>query len=433
MSILGGLSDGCISPSAYDTAWIARIPAHGNPLRPMYPQCLEWVLSRQLPDGSWGCAEPEYCHDRLISTLSAIVALRSWDAGAVCVERGMAYVERNLPRLSEESISTVGFELIFPTLVESARQVRVQWPAVDAMMSGVAERRRRKIALLERHLYAAPTTILHSLEGFSDADRLDFEQILRLQAQNGSFLNSPAATAFVFMQTGDSNALAYIDGLLQRFGDCVPVTYPLDLFERLWVLDNLAFLGIDGFFREEIRPHLEYIRRHWSECGMPWGRDVQVPDLDDTAVAFKILRREGEDLSAEVFEKYRDGDRYVCFAGELDTSFSHMLHLYEASELGDEEELRVAESICREFLVRSVEEGELDDKWYVSSGNEQLVRYHLDRRAGRYSPREERAAGFEAYRNGILDRKWIEKVIYSLPNVDDPIYLEFAESVSAEG
>ena len=65
-----GQSD--MQTTAYDTAWVARLsefdPDLGLP-------ALEWLCCNQLPDGSWGSAQPYYYPDRLISTLSAMIAL----------------------------------------------------------------------------------------------------------------------------------------------------------------------------------------------------------------------------------------------------------------------------------------------------------------------------------------------------------------------
>ena len=42
-----------ITPSAYDTAWVARLAEIGEPIG---EDALEWLRSNQLEDGSWGAA-----------------------------------------------------------------------------------------------------------------------------------------------------------------------------------------------------------------------------------------------------------------------------------------------------------------------------------------------------------------------------------------
>ena len=61
-----------ISRSAYDTAWIARLFELGEP---MGEAALNWLREHQLADGSWGNRAPYYCHERLVCTLAAMIAL----------------------------------------------------------------------------------------------------------------------------------------------------------------------------------------------------------------------------------------------------------------------------------------------------------------------------------------------------------------------
>ena len=50
-----------ITPSAYDTLWIARVPAIDGSFPPQFPQTTNWILKNQLKDGSWGIELTFYC------------------------------------------------------------------------------------------------------------------------------------------------------------------------------------------------------------------------------------------------------------------------------------------------------------------------------------------------------------------------------------
>ena len=63
-------------------------------------------------------------------------------------------------------------------------------------------------------MHRVPTTLLYSLEGMPG---LDWEKLLKLQSQDGSFLFSPSSTAFALMETKDHNCLKYLTNLVQRF------------------------------------------------------------------------------------------------------------------------------------------------------------------------------------------------------------------------
>ena len=86
--IFNSMEDGEISPSAYDTAWVARIPAIDGSAQPQFPQLLDWILHNQLPDGSWGEKSRFLACDRLLNTLSCLVTLAFWGVGNNQVKRG---------------------------------------------------------------------------------------------------------------------------------------------------------------------------------------------------------------------------------------------------------------------------------------------------------------------------------------------------------
>ncbi|GLJ33852.1 hypothetical protein SUGI_0680390 [Cryptomeria japonica] len=81
------MENGKISPSAYDTAWIARIPSIDNPYQPQFPQTLKWIVLNQLTDGSWGGDSCYLPHDRLLVTLSCVIALRIWKVEGTKVQK----------------------------------------------------------------------------------------------------------------------------------------------------------------------------------------------------------------------------------------------------------------------------------------------------------------------------------------------------------
>jgi len=80
-------------PSAYDTAWVAMVPAParaGSPPAPQYPGCVDWVLqSQRRDDGSWGPGDPSLRKDALSSTLACVLALTTWGVGGDAVARGI--------------------------------------------------------------------------------------------------------------------------------------------------------------------------------------------------------------------------------------------------------------------------------------------------------------------------------------------------------
>ena len=75
-----------LPPSAYETAWVAMIPNPELRRRPMFPNCLDWVLRNQNHGGSWG--DLDLTIDSLTATLACIVALKTWNVGSINIEEG---------------------------------------------------------------------------------------------------------------------------------------------------------------------------------------------------------------------------------------------------------------------------------------------------------------------------------------------------------
>ena len=88
-----------ITPSAYDTAWVARVPAIDGSCRPQFPQTVDWILKNQLKDGSWGTESHFLLSDRLLATLSCVLALHKWKVADVEVEQGKS--EKESIRISD--------------------------------------------------------------------------------------------------------------------------------------------------------------------------------------------------------------------------------------------------------------------------------------------------------------------------------------------
>ncbi len=124
--ILNEVGPGKMSDVAYDTAWLARL---GDVDRELSNRALTWLCENQLSDGSWGAEKPFYYHDRVISTLAAMIALtrsgrRTHDK--LQVERGLLALEKIMEGANEglpadPNGATVGFEMIVPTLIAVGR------------------------------------------------------------------------------------------------------------------------------------------------------------------------------------------------------------------------------------------------------------------------------------------------------------------------
>ncbi|KAL4312575.1 hypothetical protein GQ457_01G053180 [Hibiscus cannabinus] len=428
-SMLGSMGDGEISCSAYDTAWVALIEDVNGSGSPQFPCTLQWIANNQLPDGSWGDGHVFLAHDRLINTLACVVALKTWNVHRDKYEKGVSFFKDNISKLGDESAAhmPIGFEVAFPSLLNIARTLNIKVPHDCPEFHQIYEQRDLKLTRIPKEImHDVPTTLLHSLEGMSG---LDWDKLLKLQCQDGSFLFSPSSTAFAFMQTKDDNCLQYLTEIVPRFDGGVPTVFPVDLFQRIWTVDRLQRLGISRYFKPEIEQCLDYIYRHWTEEGICWARNTRVHDIDDTAMGFRLLRLHGYDVSADVFRHFEKGGEFFCFVGQSNSkqAVTEIFNLYRASQVrfpGDKI-LEDADRFSTSFLRQKQAAHQLLDKWIITKDLPGEVGYALRFPWHASLPRVETRFYIEQY--GGEDDVWIGKTLYRMPYVNNNAYLELAK------
>lgn len=319
-----------ITGVAYDTAWLAGMPAPTDRRSSRFPTALRWLADNQLADGSWG-SPVRYEHDRILCTLAALAPLAEFgrrDEDRRAVEAGTRYLWQHGHLLSREPVEPVGFELLVPALVQRARAAGV---AVPPHLDSYASQRARKLDLIPKNaLYSPHTTIVHSLEFLGD--QADPRGLAAAQGQNGALGNSPAATAFFLAQTqsSDPQALGYLESCLDRGGGAsAPVLHPCDTFELLWSAYHLFVGGAPspGILRATERRRLLV---DLASGGVSLSRTFPIPDADDTAVALLLLHDLGERVDPSVLQAFETADgSFASFPYERHSSVgvnAHVLH-----------------------------------------------------------------------------------------------------------
>lgn len=349
-----------ISPSAYDTAWLAWL----------YPEARDWLLENQHPDGSWG-SDVEYYHDRVIATLSAINAITATSMNGhdlKRVERGVRYVEETLPNVSKDVYDTTAFELLLPSLVNMGQKLGLKLGRIEPLLEAQKPVYCQKLALIPpQMLYSPKTVVPYSLE-FIGFDKLDPAAIPQLRASNGSIHDSPSATAFVEIAgQGSAAGLAYLDDLIHKYNGAVPGFVPLELFEAVWILYHVS-LNIDlKSLQPIIAPLIDHLRRAWTKRGVGFSITFPVADPDDTALAFKILSDLGILQNPSVFEVYEVGDHFQCYPLEKDLSLDVHIHIVDA--LKDALDFPRRDDLLLKalnILGRDLTTEYIIDKWHIS-------------------------------------------------------------------
>ena len=365
--LLASLQQGAISAAAYDTAYVSRLRAPDNPQALAYPQTLGWLLRSQNADGSFGTALP-IPKEKLISTLSALVALADLPPG---LQDGAAHRARAraLRFVYEDTgnwqtgLDTAGFELLLPALLDQAKLRELPLPYERFM--GISAQRDAKIGHIPpRLIYNVATPLLHSLEYLGN--RLDVEAARQQLSPNGSFANSPSATAYFLLKTADEHANEYLAMLIANRGDgSLPTVEPFEVFEIAWVLYNLARAGQKP---AEAQPLLRYLAQALTDDGVGVSREGLRPDSDDTALTLTVLHQYGYPISAGPLRPFEGVNFFFTFPLERDpsvTANAHVLEVLQAVAQFPRQHL-IQQKVIKYLRDARVDGDHWVDKWHGS-------------------------------------------------------------------
>nr|AOG18234.1 diterpene synthase [Taiwania cryptomerioides] len=413
------MEEGEISPSAYDTAWVARVPAIDGSHQPHFPHTLKWIIDNQLWDGSWGEESVFLASDRILNTLACVISLTIWNTSKIHVDRGLDFIRRHAEQMMEEILgngTSKAFETVFPPMLNEAKSLGLDVDA--ALFKQISERRdvNMKAISVER-LHNAPSGALYYLEGVQDI--VDWKIILNLQSKDGSFLGSPASTACAFLHTGDKKCLEFLTSLLSKFKDHAPCMYPVDICERLRAVDNVERLGIDRYFQTEIKQALDYVFRYWEERGIGFGRESVVPDIDCTATGLRLLRLHGYNVSSDVLENIKADQLY-------DGGPSDMLSLYRCSQINFPEEtlMREASAVAKAYLSQCIRSNRFSHELAIRKDLRGEIQHAVDYPWHMNLPRLMARNYMDQF---APNHSWMEKTVYQMPNVSDEKFLQLAK------
>lgn len=353
--------EGKTKGAAYDTAWTARVLDENE--KPLFPECVQWLVENQKQDGSWGSHLQNY-HDRVLSTLSAVIALKEigGDTYDRYIQRGETYIWENLKNVELDKKRLIGSELLIPSLMDQAESLELNLPYHVRIYEKECLMKLKKID--ELLWYSPLTTLSFSLEFLGD--NVDRERLAHVQLANGSVGNSPAATAFFLKHTKDSNAFMYLEEILSITGNgSVMTVYPIEVFEYGWTMYNLMLARLRS---ERYKELCDFLFKNLRQSGLGPSTESPLTDADDTAIACKVLYDMGYPLDFRIFDAYDAGDYYLTFPFEMDPSIStnvHMLDLVKSCpEFPDRDDL--IEKLIR-FLKKEMHcTGFWMDKWHVS-------------------------------------------------------------------
>lgn len=372
--LLKGIGPGKMSSTAYDTAWVARLGEYDSELS---NKALNWLCEHQLYDGSWGADQPFYYHDRVICTLSAMIALTYQGRRArdrVQIEKGLLALEhvtsgatRGLA--ADPNGATIGFEMIAPTLVAEAERLGIIKQQGERILGRMARLRSNKMAKLTGQKINRTVTPAFSSEmaGTDGQTILDTDN---LQEANGSVAHSPSATAYFarYLKPGEPRALSYLHKWAAPDGG-VPDDDPFDVFEPAWVLWNLQLIPDFGSkFCGLYETHLDSLQQNWDpQGGIAHAIEYTPKDSDDSSLTFEMLTSFGRNVDIGGVLSYEEEEYFRCFALEANPSISANIHVLGAlKSAGFDREHPSVKKITRFLHTSRNGSAFWTDKWHAS-------------------------------------------------------------------
>jgi len=143
----------------------------------------------------------------------------------------------------------------------------------------------------------------------------------------------------------------------------------VEIFNKSWVLYNLELAGGLAEHWALARPHLDYLQQCWDDQhGVGFSRYYPVPDLDDTAVVFKLLNSLGVAVNPDVFLQYEKDTHFTCYTFERTPSVGANVHLLDALRTCPDYQHtpRMVEKILRFLHATRLENAYWSDKWHIS-------------------------------------------------------------------
>ncbi|KAH7859314.1 hypothetical protein Vadar_034484 [Vaccinium darrowii] len=379
-----------VSKSAYDTAWLAMIPDNPKKCDPMFKGCLEWVLENQKEEGFWGERDMNGLPtiDSLPSTLACIVALEKWNVGYTNIEKGLAFVQENAEMLLREKHQCLPrwFAIIFPAMVELAQETGLD--VTDELKGVLSDVFLKKQQILEsegdandHHEYYPP--LVSFPEALPSSCAIDREIVLKNLSKDGSLFQSPSATAYAFMATGERKCKEYLESLVRRCPRGVPPMYPMDEeLIKLSVVNQVTRLGLAEHFNAEIESILSEVYRNYKkqQCPHTMDANLELAKLYKDSLAFRLLRMHGYNITPWSFCWFvHDEDILAHIERNSGYYMSSMLNIYRATDLmfSGEYELKEARSFSRKLLEQNMMRRNEEDGLIIIPNFHELVELEL--------------------------------------------------------
>ncbi|XP_022847589.1 S-linalool synthase-like [Olea europaea var. sylvestris] len=373
-----------VSPSAYDTAWLAMIPADPSKQNcPMFKNCLNWILENQKEEGFWGETNEDGLPtiDTLPATLACMVALKTWNVGQENIRRGLIFVHSKVEILLKINYQNLPrwFFIVFPAMIVLAQAAGLELDFPQGSEEVIIDifLNRQQILKMEELVDESrycDLPLLAYLESLPITCNVHQQEIVKHLSNDGSLFQSPSATAFAFMATGNIQCIRYLESLVQSCPNGgVPAKYPVDEeLIKLCMVDRVQRLGLTEHFNEEIEKILAKIYR--SEMNRK--TNVLSPiKLYKDSLSFRLFRMQGYEVNPWSFCWFLNHAEILKHMEENYEQFITVMYsVYTASDLSfpGEYELEEARKFAKRMLEESIKRNR-DHNFVLSKGFQNMA------------------------------------------------------------
>ncbi|XP_075086557.1 cis-abienol synthase, chloroplastic-like isoform X3 [Nicotiana tabacum] len=407
-----------LSPSSYDTAWVAMVPSRYSMNQPCFPQCLDWILENQREDGSWGLnpSHPLLVKDSLSSTLASLLALRKWRIGDNQVQRGLGFIETHGWAVdNKDQISPLGFEIIFPCMINYAEKLNLDLPLDPNLVNMMLCERELTIErALKNEFEGNMANVEYFAEGLGEL--CHWKEMMLRQRHNGSLFDSPATTAAALIyHQYDEKCFGYLNSILKLHDNWVPTICPTKIHSNLFLVDALQNLGVDRYFKTEVKRVLDEIYRLWLEKN-----EEIFSDVAHCAMAFRLLRMNNYEVSSEL-EGFVDQEHFFTTSSGKLMNHVAILELHRASQVAiHERKDHILDKIST--WTRNFMEQKLLDK-HIPDRSKKEMEFAMRKFYGTFD-RVETRRYIESYK---MDSFKILKAAYRSSGINNIDLLKFSE------
>jgi halimadienyl-diphosphate synthase len=366
IQLLHNLGHGRTDGVAYDTAWVARLTEHYSH-KPILDS-LNWIRHHQHIDGTWG-APIFHAHDRYLSTLAAIVALKTVgneSRDLRRIKRGETALWRIVGKILHDDHDTIGFPVLASRLTEEARELGLDVPEPTIRYAGAYNKRVEKM-LSQPHRNWRVSPLSFSIEVLRHELREDDTFI----DGNQSVAVSPSATAGYLLEHDNEATMQYLLASLEDEGTgAARAVDPIDDFEVVWAINHLRYANLISSNHPEVKRVLDNLWETYNaKHGLGYASCNLLTDVDGTAAGWAALHWGGYPVTADIFAIYEVDDHFQGFINETDPALSaHVRLLVALRSLDDSDSRKIPwiQKIIGALHKMDNNGAYWTDKWHIS-------------------------------------------------------------------